>query len=334
MRLTVLTIFIFANFASSQLPAVDTTPAITLCFYDLESFSSASPAEKKDWAASTIKRNRAQIVVLAGIKDKTALIELQKSLEGFVFSNIIEAADNERHLGVISKIKPEKYESLTDIKYKIEETELPVQRGFMHCVFNIEGYKFHLLAADLKDRTKDPKFNQTDMRRYEARQLRRLATEIIKENPENNLIILGNLNDTCGMAPIKEIYNRRFDIVKKLFDIRPIDSLKTSWTYWNTGTDDYERIDYAITTSSMLPELLREKTYISEDEQWPKASRHRPIVVTFTCKDAEHWSKEKLDEIFPNSIYEGTASHFDKDKPVGEKPKRNPPGKKQDGLPE
>ena len=324
-----LQFLIFANFAAT-LQAQEKPREISVCFYDLDKFTSEESPERKTLLEQFIKGINPDILVLSGVKDLKTFAEIKKFLPDAKFAKMIEAEDKERHIAIISKIQPQETKELTDLKYSIKDLELPVKRGFLYCLFKSGEYSFHLIAADLKNRDKVEGANQTDMRRYEARLLRYYVSEIIKENTESNIMIAADLNDTCGMAPVKEVYNRRFNIIKKLYDIRPLDSLNTSWTHWNSGSDDYERIDYLIATSSLLPEISREKTRICENNSWDNISSHRPIVGTIVCKDQERWTKEKLDSIYPNAIYEGPAGHFEEDKTIGDKPKRNPPTKNKE----
>ncbi|MEM4248376.1 MAG: hypothetical protein QXH80_03835, partial [Candidatus Nanoarchaeia archaeon] len=69
---------------------------------------------------------------------------------------------------------------------------------------------------------------------------------------------------------------------------------------------------------------------VNQDTCWKQLSKHRPIVVTIKCKDESIWTKEKIEYFYPNEIYQAEAKkHFEESKPVGEKPKRNPPTTKQ-----
>lgn len=298
---------------------------ISVCFLDAGGYASTNQADKKEAIVKDLKVSGAEIIVLSGMKDAYSAGEIRKMLPEYDSLKTVEGSDKGSILTVISKIKPDKFEALTDIKYKIDEKEIPVSKGFAHCVFNVNGYKFHLVAADLKDRIKHPEFNQTDMRRYEARQLRYLVNDISKKEPDSNILVVGNLNDTCGMSPLKELYNRRSGIEKRLFDIRPTDSMKTTWTYWNRETDDFERIDYAMASFSMISEIVRDKTTVVQTGNWKKSSNHRPLLVTVHCKDAEKPSKEDLDKTYPHCIYSGEAVHFEEDREIGTKTERNKP---------
>ena len=279
---------------------------LVCCYYDITHPSSEGLSKKRlKIIQQQLQNSEASVVMLAGIKDKGMLEKIQNSLSGFIFAELVEADDKESRIALISKIKPEKFEALTNIKYTIKkDIELPVQRGFIHAVFNIQGYRFHLYGANLKNRKKHPLYNQTDMRRYEARKIRKIITDIIKADKSNppNILLLAGLNDTCGKSPIKDVYNRRFGIEKRLFDLRPVDSMNVSWNALDASRDEYERIDYAIISSGMMPEIILDETMIIENESWNIGSLHRPLVVTINCQDKPVWIKEKIDKEFPHAI--------------------------------
>ncbi len=291
---------------------------LVCCYYDItDAASNEQTGREGGIIAEQLKNSEASIIILAGIKDQKMVDSIRKSLDGFTFSELVEAEDKTSHIAIIAKIKPEKYEALTNLKYNIKkDIELTVQRGFIHAVFNINGYKLHIFGANLKDRTKHPLYNQTDMRRYEARKIRKIITNTIKaEKTPANIMLLAGLNDTCGKSPIKDVYNRRFGIAKRLFDLRPVDGLNVSWTALNEDRDEYERIDYAIVSSGLIPEIILAETIIIENEKWRKASSHRPLIVTVSCSEKPAWSAEKIKKEFPHAI---RSPHFK----IGQKRKR------------
>ena len=279
---------------------------ITCCYYDIAGSNNAPVTkQRKDIITEQLRKSKASIVVLAGLRDQAMLDSILKDLKGFTFSEIVETGSNSTHIAMIAKMRPEKFKALTDQKYNIKKgVTLPVERGFIHAVFDINGYILHIFGANLKDRTKHPLYNQYDMRRYEARALRKLITATIKKDKKHpaNILLLAGLNDSCGKAPVKDVYNRRFGIEKRLFDLRPIDSLNVSWTYLDDATDEYERIDFAIASSGIIPEIVFDETVILEDPRWYTASTHRPIIVTLIPVEKPVWSKEKLSTLFPKTI--------------------------------
>jgi len=293
---------------------------LTLYFYDIDASQQLSHA-RISHITDHLKQTDSDIIILAGVKNKEELQKIKSCLSGFSYSQIINGADTSSHLAYLSKKEPESFQAVTDLKYVIKKgIELPIQRGFIHAVIKKNNYKLHILGADLKNRNKHPLYNQTDMRRYEARKLRHYATAIIKKEKEPNILILADLNDSCGKSPVKAIYNRRFGIKKRLFDLRPLDKIQVSWTYLSKERDEYERIDYAIVSSPLIPEVIIEKTRIIDNSDWQKASSHRPIVVSISCIDRPLWTKDKINTIFPHAIR--TPEYVKSSKAIGEKRKR------------
>lgn len=275
---------------------------MTLCFYDIDS-TQILTENRFHHIIESLKLTNADIVILAGIRNEEELKKIKKNQKKFIFSQIVKGHDKNSHIALLSNCKPESFQKLTSLEYVIKnDIKLPVQRGFIYATIKQNGYLLHVLAADLKNRDKHLDYNQTDMRRYEARLLRHLATDIIKKDKLANIIILANLNDTCGKSPVKEIYNRRFGIEKRLFDLRPLDKIQVSWTHYSKTSDEYERIDYAIVSSPLIPEINIEKTKIIDYQYWQQTSSHRPLIVSIEIKDKPLWTKEQIDTIFPHAI--------------------------------
>ncbi len=275
-------------------------------FLDTEGLSARSTLKKKNAVLFQISDSGADVVLLSSLGDRKVLDALTEKTE-MIFAKF---ADSKKggHLGLMSRIVPESVKIYSNMNYTIkEDVKLPVLRGFLHAVFEKDGYRLHMLGAHLKDRTTHPEYNQTDMRRYEARELRYLATEIIKNEENPNILVLANLNDTCGKSPVKAVYNRRFGVKKRLFDLRPLDSFGTSWTCWNAEIDAYERIDYAIASSPLLPEIDHTNCRIAENRP-DKASKHRPLIVRVLCEDKALWTEEKIKELYPYAIYSRPAA--------------------------
>ena len=275
---------------------------ITLCFFDIDASEPLSKT-RISHVIENLKQSNSDIIILAGVQNESDLNTIKSKLPEFSYSQIVNGADKTSHLAYLAKKQPEHFQAITDLKYVIKDgIKLPIQRGFIYATINKDGYLLHILSADLKNRTKHPVYNQTDMRRYEARQLRHLATAILKKDKQANILLLANLNDNYNKSTVKDVYNRRFGIVKRLFDLRPLDKIQVSWTYLSKASDEYERLDYAIVSSPLIPEVIIEKTKIINKPDWQKASSHRPVTVSISCINRPLWTKEKITTIFPNAI--------------------------------
>ena len=235
--------------------------------------------------ASVIAEINADIVLLSEVGHGSALDELLNDLAKrgiyYSFKSIVEGPDALRRLCVIAKFPAVKIDHQLDVKYKIKGNLESVSRGFAYCVFEWENkYRLHFVGAHLKSKVPHP-LGQTDMRRYESRQLHYLIDRIQKSEPEANILVTGDMNDDYSSSAIKEIQYRRYKNEKRLYDLRPFDRNHGSWTYYYDKTDEYSRIDYFFSSYHMLGEIDYKQTKIPYFPHWFIASDHRAIVTSF-----------------------------------------------------
>ena len=130
------------------------------------------------------------------------------------------------------------------------------------------------------------------MRLEEAKRLRETIDARLAANPDLNLIVLGDFNDTCDSPSIRVLLGRG---KHKLIDTRPAerngDSAPSSnpawaprnvtWTHYFGRDDTYSRIDYILLSPAMARAWLRNETYVLTIGNWGVGSDHRPLVATF-----------------------------------------------------
>lgn len=226
----------------------------------------------------------ADIAFLTEVGGQAALTEISQLLteEGCVYPYhaVVQGPDTTRRIAVLARMAPAEVRHKVSASYSLRGEQVRVRRGFAHCVFKWRnGYALHLLAAHLKSKVYHP-LGQTDMRRYEARQLRYVIDDILDAEPEANILVVGDLNDTPDSSPISTLCNRRRKQQHQLYDLRPVDRYAMAWTHlWDTA-DTYTRIDYAFVSFWALPEIDFEQTLIPFIPDWSVASDHRPVVVT------------------------------------------------------
>ncbi|MFT5129548.1 MAG: endonuclease/exonuclease/phosphatase family metal-dependent hydrolase [Rhodothermales bacterium] len=262
---------------------------VSVLSFNLNNYAPDTPTQRKSpdsyaAVASIIGKASADIVVVQEIRGQEAAEHLRAAVAEngaeYPFLTVVEASDMFRKLAVFSRIKPSKIAHNTTASYTIKDEIVPVRRGFAYCQFQLGDYSFHLIAAHLKSPVYH-RLGQTDMRRYEARQLRYFIDEILKENLEANILVVGDLNDNIDSSPLKTILYRRYKFNKRLYDIRPVDTQNTSWTYYYGTTDNYGRVDFALASFGMLPEFIMDRCELRSDSIWNLASDHRAVVVTF-----------------------------------------------------
>ncbi|WDE97818.1 endonuclease/exonuclease/phosphatase family protein [Lentisphaera profundi] len=233
----------------------------------------------------------ADIVLLSELGHGEALEELLADLlareVNYSFSSIVKGPDSLRRLCILAKSAPKKIDHRTRVKFKLKGKDVFVSRGFAYCVFEWQNdYRLHFIGAHLKSKIPTA-LGQTDMRRYEARQLHYLVDSILKNDPQANIVVAGDMNDTFDSSPIKEIQYRRYRYEKRLYDLRPYDKSHASWTHYYDKSDEYSRIDYFFCSYSMLGEIDYDLLSIPHSPHWFIASDHRPLLLAFTPVEKE-----------------------------------------------
>jgi endonuclease/exonuclease/phosphatase family metal-dependent hydrolase len=244
--------------------------------------------ESRETALSILAALAPDIAVLVETGGEAAVTEIRDDLaargQPYAFASTVLAFDQERRLGVLARIAPVQVAHVTTATYRLQGRDVPVRRGFAHCVFEWSGYRLHLLAAHLKSKAYDP-LGQTDMRRYEARLLRYQIDDILAAEPGANVLLVGDLNDTPESSPVSTLCSRRSAPHRQLYDLRPVDRFGLSWTHCWDSADTYSRIDYAMVSYGLLPEVDLGATEVAFFPEWALASDHRPLVVTLNLRD-------------------------------------------------
>lgn len=289
----VLFLFSLITFTGT-LSAADAPSRFTVLSYNVYNFLAADQEQVKSEESrgaviDILASLSPDIMVLLETGGKETLDTISAGLaekgHSYPFASVVEGADPVRRIGILAKFAAQSVEHNIGGTYRLRDRDVPVQRGFGHCIFRWDnGYVFHLLAAHLKSKHFDP-LGQTDMRRYEARLLRYMYDDILEKDPQANVLIVGDFNDTPDSSPISTLCGRRYKRERQLYDLRPVDSLNLCWTHCWDEADTYSRIDYAFAGYALLPEVLLDETYIPFPNEWSLASDHRLLLVTVVPRE-------------------------------------------------
>ncbi len=190
-----------------------------------------------------------------------------------------DAAGWERNLAIFSKFPIVENHSRDDLTYNIGDTLLPLQRGILDVTFAPNpDYRLRLVGLHLKSKREVDEADQALMRLNEARLARQHIEGILVEEPGTNLIVYGDLNDTQDEYPIREIKGR-FGRQDYLTALTLDDKYGFKWTHHWSWADIYARIDFALLSKGVSPEVSRDDSHIFHWDDWDKASDHRPLVV-------------------------------------------------------
>jgi endonuclease/exonuclease/phosphatase family metal-dependent hydrolase len=181
--------------------------------------------------------------------------------------------------------------------YLLNARRFHVSRGFLEVDLKINAdYTLTLLTAHLKSKRAVPHADEADMRLEEARLLREKVEDRLKADPNANIIVLGDFNDTKDSPAIKALEGRGRT---KLVDTRPAepngdntpaakpsyDPPSITWTYFYGVEDSYSRVDYIMISPGLATEWMPKQTRVLAVPNWGLASDHRPIVATFEATD-------------------------------------------------
>lgn len=266
-----------------------------------ESRHEVKSAEAKAKVRESILAMKPDVISFEEMGSTNALLDLRDSLKAqglnFPYWEHITGSDTNIHVAVLSRFPITARRPHTNENFLLGGRRFGVSRGFLEVDIRVNAnYSFTLLGVHLKSKRAMAEADEADLRLQEAKLLRERVDAILDANPNANLVVLGDFNDTKGSAPIRTIVgNGRF----KLVDTRPAErngddpwdphhgghQRDVTWTFCYGAEDTYSRIDYILVSPRMAHEWVRNETYVLSLPNWGVASDHRPIVAGFVAED-------------------------------------------------
>lgn len=197
----------------------------------------------------------------------------------------LKGADAERHVCLLSRFPIVARNSRDDVSFELDGKVERIQRGILDVTVEINpSYRLRLIGVHLKSRREVPEFDQAWLRAKEAWHVRDHVNGILAKEPEVNLALFGDFNDTKNEYPVRELIGWR-GTANYLADIRLADSRGECWThYWKTA-DEYSRIDYILASPGLRPEIVPARCGINDSRVWNAASDHRAIFVAISPRE-------------------------------------------------
>ncbi len=202
----------------------------------------------------------------------------------YPFAEILEQEGSDAHLAVLSRYPITSAYPHLDDQYTIGDAQLPVKRGFLEVDIAISpSYAFRLINAQLKSKRYHPS-GHTEMRRNEARLLNNHVRRALSRDRRLNLLVVGDLNDHIGSAPLRTLMGSR---QQYLNDLQPADEYGETWTFFDADSDSYVRYDYMLTSAHMRPEFIADGSRVVRHPLNKVASARRPLVAVFRARDID-----------------------------------------------
>jgi len=246
----------------------------------------------------TILQMKPDVVALQEIGRISALMELRDSLkrDGIEFPHWehVSGFDTNIFVAVLSRFPIVARRPHTNETFLLSGRRFHVSRGFAEVDIRVNAsYTFTLITAHLKSKRNVGFADEAEQRLEEARILRRIIEKKMTANPNANLVVLGDMNDTRNSPPLRTILGRGRS---RLVDTRPSEWIEgnepsqeqraVTWTHHYGIEDTYSRIDYLLLNPAMAKEWVKAKSYIPRINDWGTASDHRPVLATFEAADA------------------------------------------------
>jgi endonuclease/exonuclease/phosphatase family metal-dependent hydrolase len=261
----------------------------------------AKSAESKAKVRESIHALNPDVLALQEIGSLSALDELRGALraEGLDFPHwqYVNGYDTNVHIAVLSKTPFAAWRAHTSDSFLLSGRRFRVSRGFGEADFQVNAhYAFTLIAAHLKSKLTLARADEAELRLEEAKLLRDKVDARLAANPNLNVVVLGDFNDSKESPSTKTIIGK---YSHKLVDTRPaerngdelqVPGLKpeprnVTWTHYYGKDDSYTRIDFLLLSPGMAKEWLPSETYALTIPNWGVASDHRPIMATFDARD-------------------------------------------------
>ncbi|MEY2467046.1 MAG: hypothetical protein QOD03_1567 [Verrucomicrobiota bacterium] len=266
-----------------------------------ESRKFTKSAEAKAKVRESIRALKPDVISFEEMGSTNALLDLHDSLKAdgldFPYWEHVTGFDTNIHVAVLSRFPFTARRPHTNDNFLLNGRRFRVSRGFVEVDVKVNAnYSFTVIAAHLKSKRPIPDASETDLRLEEAKILRGIIDADLAANPNANIVVLGDFNDTKNTPSTKEVIGRgKF----KLVDTRPAerngDNVPNSnpaweprnvtWTHYYGVEDSYSRIDYILLSPGMAREWVKGETYIPTIPNWGVASDHRPLVATFEAQD-------------------------------------------------
>lgn len=253
--------------------------------------SRPKPESEITGVVTMITKAQPDIVGLVEIGTLEDVKDLQRRLKAsgldLSHATINPSFDVERCLALISRFPIVATNHQSDLSYPLAQRRMPFSRGILDVTIQVnDDYQLRALGVHLKSKREVPEADQTLMRRYEADLTRQYVEAIIRTDPETNVILFGDFNDSPHEPPISAIQGK-YGSPGYLKDIRVEDDLGYKWTYCWSHADQYSRFDYLFVNKGLLPEIDddEDSSFIVSDPVWSIASDHRPVVTTIVAED-------------------------------------------------
>jgi len=245
------------------------------------------PEKEVQALVQVLKAIKPDILGLAEMGDRKMLADFQSRLRraGMNLPHVEWVRgeeENERHLALLSKYPIVSRDSQADVPIEMGGKRHRMGRGILDATIQIDpDYRLRLVGIHLKSKRPVPMYDQQSFRNKESSIVRSHVRKILAANPDENLLVFGDFNDTKNEFPVREILGPPGGSAS-LRDLYLRDRWGLTWTHFWSYADVYSRIDYLMASRGLWPELQLKRSGIGDAREWRDASDHRAVYTTLS----------------------------------------------------
>lgn len=206
-------------------------------------------------------------------------LELKQAGQNFPHAVVLEAADADRHVAVLSKVPFKEVRRHAGVPITYFGRAEVVKRGVLEVIFASADGDFSVFVVHLKskhtERKDDPE--AALQRALEAEAVRDLVLSRYPDPVNGKFIICGDWNDTRGSRPVRAMQKRGDTVIGEI--LPAVDSRGEGWTHFFRREEIHSRIDYLLVSPALKPLVTGDTARIWDGPGTTEASDHRAIYL-------------------------------------------------------
>lgn len=241
------------------------------------------PESEKRALRAVIASLGADVLAIEEMGGSPFLAELQRDLatEGckYPYAELLEAADPDRHVAVLSKRPFTAVQKHTDLSFTYFGAVEKVKRGLLEVRFSTEIGEVTLFVVHLKSRftERDDDLNSAKRRASEAEAVRDRVLKTFPEPSSERFLIVGDFNDNAGSRPLRAMIKKGKTAIAAL--LPAADSRGEVWTHFYKKEETYTAVDHILVSDALKNYIPAKSAIICDRVEVAAASDHRPILV-------------------------------------------------------
>jgi len=243
------------------------------------------PESEKAALRRAVAEIDADILALQEMGPPEFLLEFQRDLKAdgmdYPHAILMRAEDPDRHLAVLSRIKPLEVLQHSDLDFPYQDERIRVKRGLLEVVFPIDegGLEtWSLFVVHLKSRWSSVEADPLSQERR-TKEAQAARNRILERYPEGEglYLIAGDFNDHRDSGPLRRFLRRGSVDISQI--VESYDSRGERWTFHYEKHDVYERVDFLLASPDLLPFVEGVEGVVFDPLYLRKGTDHRPVFL-------------------------------------------------------